>query len=343
MYRYMIPIWIIIFILTRFDVAEDHELLMILEIDQNWQGKYGYINYEGEIIIDTIYDWAQEFSEGRAFVRTGSIPDSNWKCLDSKGEVVFELQEGIPNSFHEGFAVINSDSGYHYVKKNGDKMTNQYFFWADDFNSGRARVKFALDGKTGYINCGGELVIDTIFRSALAFCNGYTSVFIDGDTRLIDTNGTVILPNDYDDYGDFFEGLIPVLKDDKWGYVNLDNQVIIEFMFDQAYSFYEGIALVRQGQLFGYIIPDGEYILAPQFCQASIFSEGLAAVNNSPDNSFCGFRSYHTSFINTKGESVIKGPFYNPSPFKNGVAQVWTGLDFTGEIKYIKADGERLY
>ena len=54
----------------------------LARVEQN--GKYGFINTQGEVVIPCIYDDAGEFSEGLAKV------EQNWKCsiINTEGKVI---------------------------------------------------------------------------------------------------------------------------------------------------------------------------------------------------------------------------------------------------------------
>lgn len=71
-------------------------------------GKYGFVNSKGEVLVDYIYDDAQEQNEyGYAAVKSGGL----WGAIDSKGNVVIEptynLDENLVidfiGKFHLGY------------------------------------------------------------------------------------------------------------------------------------------------------------------------------------------------------------------------------------------------
>ncbi|MGB2698327.1 MAG: WG repeat-containing protein, partial [Candidatus Zixiibacteriota bacterium] len=72
----------------------------LFRIMQN--GKWGYINKQGEIIIKPQFDHTDDFSEGLAAV---SI-NYKWGYIDKTGKIVIPLQFGGASSFREGLAHV---------------------------------------------------------------------------------------------------------------------------------------------------------------------------------------------------------------------------------------------
>ena len=67
--------------------------------------KWGYIRYDGQIVIGAQYDFAAPFSEGRAYVLKSGIH----QVIDNQGAVVFWDQAGEVASigyFHRGVAAV---------------------------------------------------------------------------------------------------------------------------------------------------------------------------------------------------------------------------------------------
>jgi hypothetical protein len=47
-------------------------------------GKYGYIDKTGKVVIEPLYDWVSEHCDGIAIVRI----DEKWGCIDKSGKMV---------------------------------------------------------------------------------------------------------------------------------------------------------------------------------------------------------------------------------------------------------------
>jgi hypothetical protein len=76
--------------------------------------KYGYINKNGEIVIELKYDDAMNFNSGFAYVKV----DQTWGMIDSSGieviKPIFEEIEAVPNS---KYSIIKSDEKYKLINQ----------------------------------------------------------------------------------------------------------------------------------------------------------------------------------------------------------------------------------
>ena len=112
-------------------------------------------------------------------------------------------------------------------------------FWEFDdvcnFSEGFAAVK--KDGKWGYINTKGELIIECKFDYVRDFKEGFAAIKkygkygMYGKWGYINTKGEQIIECKFDDVRDFYEGFAPVQKDDRWGYINTKGCPVI---FDKS-------------------------------------------------------------------------------------------------------------
>lgn len=115
--------------------------------------KYGYVDKNGNVIVEPTYSKAFDFSEGLAAVKI----NEKYGFIDKTGKLVIEAK-------------------YDYVY--------------DSFQEGLAAVR--LDGYYGYINKSGETVIPFIYDSAYSFKKGKAEVYKDGRYFKIDKTGKEI-------------------------------------------------------------------------------------------------------------------------------------------------------
>lgn len=109
------------------------------------------------------------------------------------------------------------------------------------------------DGKYGYVNADGEVVVEATYLFAAPF-NDLGLALVTQDVAqngwpyengYIDTTGTVVVPLLYQQLGDFSEGLATAQKEGKWGYISLDGSVVIDFIYDEVSDFNQGKAVVK--------------------------------------------------------------------------------------------------
>ncbi|KYC35379.1 hypothetical protein WA1_06015 [Scytonema hofmannii PCC 7110] len=283
-------------------------------------GRTGYINPTGDIVIPATFDGAQDFSEGLALAWTYG---KNRGYIKKNGTFSIQPQYGkhAANQFSEGLARVCLVSTCGYINKNGTFAIERKFSGAGNFSENLAPVK--TDDKWGYINTNGTIVIQPQFDEAHKFTQKLAPVKTNGKWGYIDTNGTIVIQPQFDNAGSFSEGLAPIKTNGKWGYIDTNGTIVIQPQFDDAkvdryskfrcdlaetpknlnsgnlgemicqnlenrYGFSEGLASVTIKDKWGYINKEGEIVIQPKFTRVSKFSERLGAVCN--DNK-CGYIS----------------------------------------------------
>lgn len=160
------------------------EGLARVEID----GKWGFINEQGELVIPCMYDEVGDFFEGFAKVKVNIHDDPD----DFFGEYDF----------------------WWFINKSGNQISSM-FQEVESFSEGLAAV--CVDDMWGFINGKNELVIPLEYDGADFFFEGLAAVQKDGKWGFIDKSNKLIIPYEYDNFYGFDEGLNRVSKDGKWG------------------------------------------------------------------------------------------------------------------------------
>ena len=109
-------------------------------------------------------------------------------------------------------------------------------------------------------------------------------IYIDGKYGYTDKEGKIVIEPQYDGAGTFSEGLAKVEINGKYGYINKRGKMVIEPQYDLAWRFSEGLASVKINGKHGYIDKRGKIVIEPQYDLAGDFREGLALVeiNRNP-------------------------------------------------------------
>ena len=107
----------------------------------------------------------------------------------------------------------------------------------------RGAVFARIDGVV-YLFVGGRQTGEA-FDDAQPFSDeGYAAVRRNGKWGFIDTGGTVVIDFRFDDALSFGQHLAAVKQDEFWGYINLEGHIVIEPVFLEAKSFSDGNAPV---------------------------------------------------------------------------------------------------
>ena len=147
-------------------------------------GKYGY-KANGIWIIDPEYDRAEAFSESMAVVRK----DGKYGYIDVSGRLVIPVKYQDAGSFSAGLAPVCLYGKYGYVDKSGEMVVPFKYSYAFPFSEGLAAVE--LNGKVAYIGPDGKTVIPCMLDSGKPFKDGIAEVTVDGQTKYMDKVGNI--------------------------------------------------------------------------------------------------------------------------------------------------------
>jgi len=259
-------------------------------------GKYGFMNKLGEVIIKPQFRIAKDFSEGLAMVCVKRKGHFLWGYIDKTGEMVIEPQ-----------------------------FTNRQVGNGSNFSENLACVM--LDGKYGYIDKTGKMVIEPQFElfdaagiDVGAFSEGLACVRLHGKYGYIDKKADIVIPSEFETFHigfRFSQGLVPARFGRKWGFLNKTGEMAIEPQFDNARGFSEGLAVVKIGGRVGFIDKTGSVVIEPRFGGwpfATGFYEGSAHVQIGNK----------VGFINKTGGIVIEldPPVITDQDFSEGRARI---------------------
>ncbi|MBR4454174.1 MAG: WG repeat-containing protein [Bacteroidales bacterium] len=160
-----------------------------------YDDKWGYIDTSGNLVIDTIYDGAEDFSK-------------------------------------EGIARVQNGEGEFFIDKHGNHLFSVDKILTD-FSSNRAFV--VLKGDTCLIDKTGKKICVINADRVYPFDNGNLSTIIkNGKAVKIDTMGNIVLQTDYEYIGEFINGVAPAYKNDKMGYIDTLGKEIINVKYAQS-------------------------------------------------------------------------------------------------------------
>lgn len=130
---------------------------------QNQKYLWGYINTAGKVIVEPIYEQAQNFSNDKAIVE---IPDGHYGIINKAGTLLKEVDCYLAYSLLEDvfvFSKLNGEHGnkYGYMKVDGEVLIDAIYSDAKGFEDGLAIVNAAEGYKRQYgvINKNGEFII----------------------------------------------------------------------------------------------------------------------------------------------------------------------------------------
>ncbi len=115
-------------------------------------------------------------------------------------------------------------------------------------------VAILKDGKWGYADTSGKVVIPLQFESPSQFHHGYASAIKDGKAGVIDTTGKAVVPFIYDYVGDYQDGVFSARNfQKKYGFIDSANNIVIPFEYDDVSIawFSGGLVIMKKGNKHG--------------------------------------------------------------------------------------------
>ena len=103
-------------------------------------------------------------------------------------------------------------------------------------------------------------------------------IYREGKWGYIDKNGNVIIKPQFPEAWRFSEGLAAVSINGLYGYINLDGEIVIDAIYEDARDFKEGLAAVSLDGLYGFIDKEGNVVVDIIYEEVRDFNEGLAGV-----------------------------------------------------------------
>ncbi|UCF80298.1 MAG: WG repeat-containing protein [Acidobacteriota bacterium] len=216
----------------------------------------GYVNLDGEVVIDGRFYQPGDFSEGLA--RVVSMENEKVGFIDKKGNWVVEPQF-IPHAlescgpdpeleyFSEGRALVYTEEACGFIDKTGKFVIGPKFTQAGKFSDGLAPFinlvkdeedesgRRVMDWEAGYIDREGNVVIEPKFEWALSFSEGLAAVEINDKWGFIDKTGEFVIPpkfpvvyGEYTNPGPFKDGKATITTENGYGTIDRTGKFVDE-------------------------------------------------------------------------------------------------------------------
>ena len=177
-------------------------------------GKFGFINKEGQEVIPCIYNSALNFSEGLAAVLIGN----KWGFINLKNEVVIDFQyQKTTLGFKENLCAVVNDNKMGFIDNEGTNTikfdyegTSLDYEYQIEFNEGLCPVKLITTQKYIYIDKTGEQV-GKQFDIAMGINEGLGVVVENNKYGFVNTQGQIQLPIIYN-YAREFKDQVSVIN-----------------------------------------------------------------------------------------------------------------------------------
>ena len=190
-------------------------------------GKYGLIDYQGNVVLAAEYDGFERCSNGR-YYGEGRLDESGYHILALKGKTAYEVV--IMN----GVAVVSNEPHADHATSNNTSMSGGDYDERDRYYEGYAAVR--KDGKWGYVaQNSGKLVVPYEFEAVNKIPSDDPSA-------------------SYDYCRGSSNGYVAVKKDGKMGVIKIEKdayKVVVDFTYEEILQGEGGTFLAYNGKEWG--------------------------------------------------------------------------------------------
>jgi hypothetical protein len=312
--------------------------LLPISVDEKW----GFCDADGAIAIPLMYDWTSRFSGGVAAVGQGNV----LYVVNADGGVEGEIRDVITyTKFSDGllpFEVLEgtNEGKEGYLNRRGTVAIQPVFETAHDFQNGWARVQSGR--KYGVIDVNGDWVLPARYDFLQSFGREeQITAFQEGQSwGFVDRGGEVVLEPRFLDARETHQGITPVQieKGDEWlwGLVDFRGEWTVPPRFSNcAVSFGEGgsIAVEYDGN-WGVVDAAGEWTIPPKYTSANAFCEGLSRVyvGGERDADYW-LADGKFGYVDREDQLVIPPAYDDAFDFCDGVARVFLLDNDTAEAR----------
>lgn len=186
------------------------------------------------ILVET-----RDLSQDSLFGNLGVVSDG-WGLVDTKGNFIIPIgmYDKINQFYDNGLAAVEVDGKYGFINTKGELVIPLMYDYAFGFSDGLAEVKY--QGLYGVIDVNNRAVID-FKHQHLELLKPNLVAVKDGDRyALMDIHSTRLTGYDYDLISDLdFQGLYLVEQSNKYGVINTKGEIVVPVMYDAVDINYE--------------------------------------------------------------------------------------------------------
>lgn len=249
--------------------------------------------------------------------------NGKWGFIDSAGQVVIPPQYEGADHFYEGLALVKQGGAWGYIQLDGTFRINPRFLANPQrFSDGLARGRFR--DHFGYIDTSGNTIISPIYALGMPFQDGLACVQDDNKLwGFINKKGAWVVKPTLKEFAIYADGLYPIYRNYSYGFADTTGAVKIPAVYDRAYPFRDSLAYVYSEESDGFtnirrgkfIDTQGKQAIAGTFSRSIGFSEGLAATE----------KDGKWGFIDRQGNIVIPFQYNLAGDFSGPLAPIYVG------------------
>ncbi|MBE7013928.1 MAG: hypothetical protein E7419_01820 [Ruminococcaceae bacterium] len=295
---------------------------------QDFNDKYGFVDYNGKIIAECKYDYCESsFIDGMCVVGR----DFGYTVIDKEGNELMPLiSEKL--TYYNGKFVVEKEEGSYILDKNGNILLKSDYDYLCPTSVNT--VIATKNNKQGLIDFSGNILIPLKYNAVVFM--GEKNIYLAMDNTYdyyYDINLNLIRePSEkMSSHHSGNDNLLTFKKNGKIGIITTDGKQIAPCIYEDFYS-RDGYFMVRLNGLVGILNPDGTYHTYPTIRMEALYNtehlgDGFFAVMLSP-------RKW--AVLNNKGEFITRPVFPEVNVIDNKIVvsdnSKWYEIKFEDKI-----------
>lgn len=272
------------------------------------------IDEKGNEITSKAYDYISIFQDNRALF-SGIGPEGNYLYgyLDKSGREIIPLKYEYGSNFKDNKAVVRIKENEHaLIDPNGTIITKYNYNFVGDVGDGLLSFKNTPDGKFGFIDINGNIVIQPQYTGVQIFNNGINSVNISEDINnkygVIDKKGNFIIEPKYNDIFSLGEDRVAVGKaldenrpfmGSKYAIATNEGKFLTDFIYYGVSNYENSLASVYDDKNTFFINKNGSVVKDLPIVSGS----GTLDIE---DNLIKAFIDFRLSYLDRNGSTIYE-------------------------------------
>jgi len=221
--------------------------------------RYGFMDYNGHIVIPPQYEQAAFFNEGLALV----MKDEHYGFIDKGNKLIVPFIYASATDFENGRSVVELDEKYGMIDRSGKQVFPIAFKDLGSLSNGLAYGQ--KDSLYGYYDADFIQRIPEKYEEAFSFSDSVAKVQLGENQAYIDIYGTNVVAPGYSSI-EFFSDTLLIFEDNgKYGLMKRNCNVVINAQYDRILKPVIDRTMVIQHGKIGYIDLSGNLIIPVQY------------------------------------------------------------------------------
>lgn len=243
-------------------------------------GKKGLIRKFAENVGDVElapckYDYIGDFKDGVFKAKL----NGKWGYLDINGNEIIACRYDDIKDFDGDYALVCLNGKYGFVHKSGAVAIPCLSESDSGMKLINGMTKFTVNGKCGVYSTNGNYIVQPEYVNAIPLSNAIIKVESAGEgCGAFSMMGNKVLPCKYDNIEYLGESLLMVKENGKCGIYETTGRKVISPKYDDIEPFSNGLAAVCENGRWGYIDISGKKIINTNFDNAEPYNDNNVAV-----------------------------------------------------------------